>query len=72
MSELRVFEVDHPATQAWKRAAARRQRASRNPATSPSCRWISSGSPLAERLARAGFASGLPSFFSWLGRRRPT
>lgn len=62
---LRVFEVDHPATQAWKRARL-------------SAADIESGGAvfapidfeaetLAEALVRAGFDASAPAVFAWLG-----
>jgi methyltransferase (TIGR00027 family) len=63
---LRVFEVDHPATQRWKRdllAAAR---------IAPPDGLAFVGvdletDPLADRLAAAGFDPSRPALVSWLG-----
>jgi methyltransferase (TIGR00027 family) len=63
---LRVIEVDHPATQAWKRdllAAARI-------AIPPSMTFAAvdfAKQSLADELARSGFHSNEPAFLSWLG-----
>lgn len=65
-SHLRVFEVDHPATQAWKR----RQLATAALALPESLTFVAvdfESETLAERLASAGFRGGEPAFFSWLG-----
>jgi len=63
---LRVFEVDHPATQSWKRA--RLQRA--GIAVPDSLVFVPldfERQVLSEELAAAGFRADRPSFFSWLG-----
>ena len=65
-SQLRVFEVDHPATQAWKR----RQLAAAQLAPPESLVFVSAdfeSETLSDRLASAGFRAGEPAFFSWLG-----
>lgn len=65
-AQLRVFEVDHPATQAWKR----RQLAAAGLALPESVRFVSvdfESQSLPERLADAGFRAAEPTFFSWLG-----
>jgi methyltransferase (TIGR00027 family) len=63
---LRIFEVDHPATQAWKRgrlvAAAI--------GVPPFLTFVPidlETQTLAARLAEAGLRSDQPAFFSWLG-----
>ena len=64
--QLEVFEVDHPATQAWKR----RQLAAAGIAQPASLTFVSvdfESETLRERLASAGFRSGAPALFSWLG-----
>ena len=63
---LRVFEVDHPATQAFKR---RRLEAAQltPPATLAFVPVDFERDDLAAALARAGFAAGEPAFVSWLG-----
>ncbi len=63
---LRVFEVDHPATQAWKRA-----RLSEVRIATPD--WVTYAPVDFERenikdgLARAGFDLSRPAMFAWLG-----
>jgi methyltransferase (TIGR00027 family) len=65
-ARIRVFEVDHPASQRWKRdlvAAAR---------LSPSDGLVLVGvdlerEPLADRLAAQGFDPSTPALVSWLG-----
>jgi methyltransferase (TIGR00027 family) len=65
-AELRVFEVDFPATQNWKRALLREA-----PIAIPqSLTFVPldfEHQTLAEGLAEAGFDSGSAAFFSWLG-----
>lgn len=64
--DLRIFEVDHPATQQWKRARIRQL-------TCPVTRapyfvgvdFERMG--LGSTLAEAGFDATAPAFFSWLG-----
>jgi methyltransferase (TIGR00027 family) len=63
---LRVFEVDHPATQAWKRerlAAA----GIAIPATMVFAPVDFERDTLANGLARAGFDPARRTFFTWLG-----
>jgi methyltransferase (TIGR00027 family) len=64
--QLRVFEVDFPATQAWKR-----QRLAAAQIPIPDSVTFSpvdfERESLADGLARAGFDSSQPAFFSWLG-----
>ncbi len=63
---VRIFEVDHPATQAWKRE---RLAAASIPAP-PSLTYTPvdfQRSTLADGLAAAGFDVSLPTFFTWLG-----
>jgi methyltransferase (TIGR00027 family) len=63
---LRIFEVDHPATQAWKRDRLAE-------AGIPLPGWLTFApvdferESLAEGLAAAGFDPGQPAFFTWLG-----
>jgi methyltransferase (TIGR00027 family) len=63
---LRVFEVDHPATQEWKR-----QLLSRAALKAPeSLTFVSvnfESQRLPDRLAANGFHVAEPAFFSWLG-----
>jgi methyltransferase (TIGR00027 family) len=64
--DLRVIEVDHPATQAWKRdllAAARIP----IPDSMSFAAVDFSKQSLAWELQQAGFLPGEPAFFSWLG-----
>jgi len=61
-----VFEVDHPATQAWKRA--RLAEAGLTPPPSLTYTPVDfERSTLADGLAAAGFDSDQPSFFTWAG-----
>ena len=63
---LRLFEVDQPGTQAWKRARL----AAAGLADPPNVRWIPldfERASLADGLAAAGFDAARPAFFSWLG-----
>ncbi|MEI9980813.1 MAG: class I SAM-dependent methyltransferase [Edaphobacter sp.] len=64
--QLRVFEVDHPATQQWKREllAVGDFSAPRNLTYAPVDFERES---LAEQLHAAGFDSTAPAFFAWLG-----
>jgi methyltransferase (TIGR00027 family) len=63
---LRIFEVDHPATQAWKR-----QRLVEAAIPIPSSLTFApidfEHQTLAEGLATAGFDSAQQTFFTWLG-----
>jgi methyltransferase (TIGR00027 family) len=64
--DLRVFEVDHPATQTWKRERLRHA----GIAIPNSMRFAPvdfERDTLAHGLEAAGFNSGEPAFFSWLG-----
>lgn len=64
--DLRVFEVDYPATQAWKRE---RLEAARIPVP-PALRFAPvdfEKETLAEGLRDAGFLAEQPAFFAWLG-----
>jgi methyltransferase (TIGR00027 family) len=64
--ELRVFEVDYPATQEWKR-----QRLAAAGIAIPESLTFApldfEHQTLAEGLRGAGFDPGRPAFFSWLG-----
>src|SRR5215470_17263725 len=63
---LRVFEVDHAATQAWKRSCLH----SGGIATPASLIFVPVNletQTLATELDRAGFKADQPAFFSWLG-----
>lgn len=63
---LRFFEVDHPATQEWKR-----QRLAAAGITIPEALCFApvdfERETLADGLAAAGFNPDLPTFFTWLG-----
>jgi methyltransferase (TIGR00027 family) len=63
---LRVFEIDHPATQAWKRE----QLQSAGILIPPSLTFVPvdfEHQTLANALARSGLNTNAPAFFSWLG-----
>ncbi len=63
---LRVFEVDFPATQEWKRGLLDQA----GIATPESLTFVPldfERKTLAAGLAEAGFDAGLPAFFGWLG-----
>ncbi len=65
-AQVRVFEVDHPATQAWKRE---RLTAAGIP-ISPELTFVPvdfEEQELDVELPAAGFRSAEPAFFSWLG-----
>jgi methyltransferase (TIGR00027 family) len=65
-SELRVFEVDHPDTQAVKR----QRLANAGIEIPPSLTFVAidfTTTALANALRAAGFDSSAPAFFSWLG-----
>ena len=64
--ETRVYEVDHPATQAWKRERL----AEAQIAIPPGLIFVPVNferDDLGEKLAGAGFQRSSPAFFSWLG-----
>jgi methyltransferase (TIGR00027 family) len=63
---LRVFEVDFPATQQWKREMLA-QAAIAIPANLTFVPLDFEHKTLAECLAEAGFDSSAPAFFGWLG-----
>lgn len=63
---LRVFEVDHPATQAWKM----RRLADAGLPSPPSLTFAPvdfERETLADGLAAVGFDAAAPAFFAWLG-----
>jgi methyltransferase (TIGR00027 family) len=65
-ASLHVFEVDHPATQQWKRELLQIN----NIAAPDRHTYIPvdfERQSLDEQLQSAGFKSGIPTFFSWLG-----
>jgi len=64
--ELKVFEVDFPATQQWKQGLLRRAGVE----VPKNLRFVAvdfEAHPLDEELQRAGFDLARPAFFSWLG-----
>ncbi len=63
---VRVFEVDHPATQAWKRDRMR-EAGLAVPATLTFAPVDFARESLAEALAAAGLELHQPAFFCWLG-----
>ncbi len=65
-SQLRVFEVDFPATQEWKRALLA-EAAIAEPAGLTFVPLDFEHQTLAEGLARAGFDARKSAFFGWLG-----
>ena len=64
--QVRIYEVDHPATQAWKRQRLAEAQIALPP-------WLFlvpvdfERDDLGETLAGAGFQQNAPAFFSWLG-----
>ncbi len=65
-SDVRVFEVDFPATQAWKRERLRESGLA-IPDTLTFAPVDFERESLADGLARAGFRHDRPAFFQWLG-----
>jgi methyltransferase (TIGR00027 family) len=65
-SALRVFEVDYPATQEWKRRNLQEARI-RIPDSVTYAPVDFEHQTLAEGLRLAGYDSAKPAFFSWLG-----
>jgi methyltransferase (TIGR00027 family) len=66
LTGLRVFEVDHPNTQAWKKKCLQ---TAQIPIPS-SLRFVSANferQDLGAELSAAGFRTDRPAFFSWLG-----
>jgi methyltransferase (TIGR00027 family) len=64
--QIRVYEVDHPATQAWKRQLLTEAQL----ALPPGLNFVPvdfEQDDLGERLAGAGFQPNSPAFFTWLG-----
>lgn len=64
-SGVRVFEVDHPATQAWKRELIAQANLPETAATYVPVDFERQS--LADCLRAAGFRTDAPAFFSWLG-----
>ena len=64
--EIRIYEVDHPDTQAWKRERMAE-------AQLPLPQWVTfvpvdfERGDLGEALVGAGFQQNSPAFFTWLG-----
>jgi len=64
--EIRIYEVDHPATQAWKR----QRLADAEIALPPWLIFVPvdfERDDVGEKLAAAGFQQNSPAFFTWLG-----
>ena len=66
LDRLRVFEVDHPASQAWKRARLRELGVD-GPANLVFAPVNFETQTLGEELERAGFDFGAKAVFSWVG-----
>jgi methyltransferase (TIGR00027 family) len=64
--QLRVFEVDHPATQQWKRELLQSSRIA-TPETTNYAPVDFESQSLAGQLHEAGFDAHAPAFFAWLG-----
>lgn len=64
---LRVFEIDHPATQAWKRDCLTQADIAVPDSLTFAPVDFEQGGTLAEALAAAGFDRAAPACFSWLG-----
>jgi methyltransferase (TIGR00027 family) len=64
--QIRIYEVDHPATQAWKRQRLAEAQIALPP-------WLIlvpvdfQREDVGEKLAAAGFQQTSPAFFTWLG-----
>lgn len=65
-ARLRVFEVDHPATQAWKRRRLREAGIAVPPEVTYTPMDFEHEN-LSEQLAAAGLNPSIRTFFSWLG-----
>jgi methyltransferase (TIGR00027 family) len=65
-ADLAIFEIDHPATQAWKRARLA-EAAITVPETVTYTPVDFERDTLTDGLARAGFDFAKPAFFAWLG-----
>jgi methyltransferase (TIGR00027 family) len=64
---LRVFEIDHPATQAWKRGCLDKAGIAVPDSLAFAPVDFEQGGTLADGLAAAGFDRTAPACFSWLG-----
>ncbi len=64
--QIRIYEVDHPATQSWKRQRLTEAQVELPP-------WLAfvpvdfELDEMGEKLAAAGLQQNLPAFFTWLG-----
>lgn len=65
-ADLRVFEVDHPATQAWKRELLARSQIA-IPASLTFVPVDFEVQSLTEQLRTQGFDPNAPAYFAWLG-----
>jgi methyltransferase (TIGR00027 family) len=65
-AQLRVFEVDHPATQQWKRELLQRNHIA-VPESVTYAPVDFERQSLSAQLGDAGFNHGAPAFFAWLG-----
>jgi methyltransferase (TIGR00027 family) len=65
-AQLRVFEVDHPATQQWKRELLQRNRIA-IPESVTYTPVDFERQSLSSQLRNAGFNHSAPAFFAWLG-----
>jgi methyltransferase (TIGR00027 family) len=65
-AQLRVFEVDHPATQQWKRELLQRNRIA-IPESVAYTPVDFERQSLSSQLRDAGFNHSAPAFFAWLG-----
>jgi O-methyltransferase involved in polyketide biosynthesis len=63
---VRVFEVDYPATQGWKRERLK-QAGLAVPASLTFAPVDFERQSLADGLSAAGFQASRPAFFQWLG-----
>ncbi len=64
--QIRIYEVDHPVTQAWKR----QRLAEAQIALPPGLIFVPvdfEGDDVGKKLASAGFQPNSPAFFTWLG-----
>ncbi len=66
LADLRVFEVDHPATQAWKMERLR-EGGIATPSSVTSIAVDFEHDLLETKMREAGFDLRAPAFFSWLG-----
>jgi methyltransferase (TIGR00027 family) len=64
--DLRVFEVDHPATQTWKQSVLEKSRTG-IPESLTFVPVDFERQALSDQLRSSGFDFGVPAFFAWLG-----